>query len=643
MKKHPTDRDLPAWSAYLDDLHEQVEQQVERRQAHGAHHPPLGERRAKPAEAPVTKTSFWSDYLIVLRSGMSRTARNILSKLVPVSSAAGEEEHRHHRPGHPVGNRRTGIESFAARATLGHWNFYFIVKLGLYWAELMDFHPLVNLLFAIFIGWPADSPVWRRWKNVLTGVLALSLLYYDSWLPSPGRILSQAPLLSEFSFSYLIELISRFISPPLIAAIFSVWVVYWLVSRWLRVGTLVMLGLLVLVVLKSTLTIDFTHKFKGGDKGGAPLVAAVKPDIDQVVQDFFDRESQRSVSFSPPASTDVPFDVIFLHVCSLSWSDVVEAGLEQHPLWKRFDILLNRFNSVSSYSGPAALHLLRATCGQPRHEKMYVQTAEKCYLMNSLHESGFTPEFAMNHNGKFDDFLGQIREFGRLTAPPLSLAGLPAAQYGFDNAAIYDDFSVLNRWLVTRNKSDQTRVALYYNTTSLHDGNHLPGTHSQPNTLKTYRERLFKLLNNMDNFMMEVERSGRRAVVVMVPEHGAELSGDKRQIAGLREIPTPAITLVPVGIKVIGGHAQRDGERLLVDQPTSYLAISHIVARMLEKSPYTRERFSPADYLADLPVTPFVAQNEKSEVVEYNHRYYLNRGLDEWEEYAEFDPQENKR
>ena len=46
--------------------------------------------------------------------------------------------------------------------------------------------------------------------------------------------------------------------------------------------------------------------------------------------------------------------------------------------------------------------------------------------------------------------------------------------------------------------------------------------------------------------MGELEASGRRAVVVLVPEHGAALRGDSAQIAGLREIPTPAITLVPV-------------------------------------------------------------------------------------------------
>lgn len=137
--------------------------------------------------------------------------------------------------------------------------------------------------------------------------------------------------------------------------------------------------------------------------------------------------------------------------------------------------------------------------------------------------------------------------------------------------------------------------------------------------------------------MQKLDQSGQRTVVVMVPEHGAAVRGDKRQIAGLREIPTPAITIVPVGIKVVGGNLQRSGNTLEVDQPTSYLAISYIVARMLENSPFTGKLFSPSDYVADLPVTRFVAQTDKVTVAGYDHHYYMTNGSNGWEEYAEFD------
>ena len=61
------------------------------------------------------------------------------------------------------------------------------------------------------------------------------------------------------------------------------------------------------------------------------------------------------------------------------------------------------------------------------------------------------------------------------------------------------------------------------------------------------------VLNDMATFVRQLEQSGRKAVVVVVPEHGAALLGDRMQIPGMREIPSPSITHVPVGIKLVGG------------------------------------------------------------------------------------------
>jgi hypothetical protein len=122
----------------------------------------------------------------------------------------------------------------------------------------------------------------------------------------------------------------------------------------------------------------------------------------------------------------------------------------------------------------------------------------------------------------------------------------------------------------------------------------------------------------------------------MVPEHGAALRGDRMQIAGLREIPSPAITLVPVGIKVIGPELKRTGDMLKIGKPTSYLAVSHIVARLLDKSPYKTGSFAPADYVTDLPVTPFVSQNEDVVMVGYRGHYYLRQDDSGWVDYTDF-------
>jgi len=631
-------RDLPHWSAYLDKLSELASrkgaanermappQVIRREQAH----PPIGERRAggEPLSAPAESAAGGS----LLRRLMGKMSEKFSRQ---ANESGVKKTGRRQHLARPVGDRRASVLSPTANFTLGRWSFYFIIKLGLYWKGLISFHALPNLFFALFLLTPVSSRVGRRVKNFIASVLAVMLLYYDSWLPPVARLISQASLLSEFSFSYLVELLSRFINMSVIGTVFVAWLVFWVLSRWVRVGVLVVAGMLVIWLVKSPMIDNIAHLLESDTKQAAISVADnAKPDMDRVLQDFFDKESQRAVIFTPPAATAAPFDVVFLHVCSLSWDDVRMVGLEQHPLWAHFDFLLNKFNSAASYSGPAAVHLLRGSCGQTKHESMYTQTAEKCYLLDSLQQSGFEPNLAMNHNGKFDDFLGQVKTHGRVVVRPLPTEGLPAAQYAFDNSAVYDDYAVLNRWIDTRNKSASPRAVLYYNTVSLHDGNHLPGTYAEPNTAKTYVIRLSKLLDNLEKFMIELERSGRRTVVVMVPEHGAALSGDKRQISGLREIPTPAITMVPVGIKVVGG--KRAGESLSIDQSTSFLAISHIVQRMLEKSPYAGNSFMPSDYVVDLPLTPFVSQNERSTVAEYNHRFYLNRGDGEWEEYEEF-------
>lgn len=581
--------------------------------------------------------------------------------------------------------RRANIS--LANLSLGVWGFYFIAKLALYWKELIGFHTLANLALAVFILFPVKHVRWRRMKQAATLLLAVALLYYDSWLPPIGRVLSQASLVSNFSSAYLIELAGRFVSLPVIAMLLAACAAYWLVSRWMRLDVVIIAVVAAAPVIahyKNPVprAVEQTQQFaqfEEEEQSGLPAPIALQsqpaqsaplaqpslpaqpgisaqqtqpaqnselsvgndaananPDMDKVLQDFLAQEATRSVSFPALKTGAIPFDVIFIHVCSLSWDDVRLVGLEHHPLWQRFDILLTRFNTVSAYSGPAAIRMLRATCGQPPHASLYSPASDKCYLMDSLKRSGFEPGLAMNHDGHFDKFLETVQTQGRLNVPPFPLNGITIDQYAFDDSPVYDDLSVLTHWLESRQKSNSPRVALFYNTASLHDGNHLMGEHSKLNSRQNFKIRLTKLLDDLEAFFQAMEKSGRRAVVAMIPEHGAALRGDKMQIAGLREIPSPSITLVPVGIKVIGSGLQRTGRTLQIDRPTSYLAVSHIIARVLEKSPYTKKTFAPPDYAADLPVTPFVSQNDGVVMIGYKQRYYLRQDSAEWLDYTDF-------
>lgn len=526
----------------------------------------------------------------------------------------------------------------AADIRLGSWSLYFLAKFALFWNETIGFHFYENLAFAFFILLPVKSPHWRRVKAAVAIVLGIALFYYDSRLPSIGRVFSQASSLAQFDLSYLIELIGRVVSWPLVAKLAIVWAAYLIISRWVRVGVIVMVVLIVL---------PFTPHQMGGasnvsrftvdkpGRQGESNASGTEANLDGVLRRFYSKESRRLVSFPAPSPEAVPFDIIFVHICSLAWDDIRAVGLENHPLWQRFDLVLTHFNSASSYSGPAAIRMLRSTCGQTSHSELYTPVAEHCYLMSSLKQSGFEPNLAMNHDGHFDDFLKQLRTQGNLAAPAVPLNGLPIKQHGFDDSPIFDDFAVLSRWLDTRQKERASRVALYYNTISLHDGNHLVGPDSNRDSLDTYKIRLSKLFDDLDKFMREIESSGRRALVVMVPEHGAALRGDKLQIPGLREIPSPAITLVPVGIKVVGPNLRRNGDTLRINNSTSYLAVSQIVAAMLAKSPFAGDSFTPADYVGEVPSTDFVSENENTVVMRHDNHYYFRQNKDGWSEYPE--------
>jgi cellulose synthase operon protein YhjU len=296
-------------------------------------------------------------------------------------------------------------------------------------------------------------------------------------------------------------------------------------------------------------------------------------------------------------------------------------------------MFFSHFNSASTYSGPAAIRVLRSTCGQTTHKALYDPAPGNCYLMSSLQKAGYERNLGLNHNGQFGGFLQTVQTQGGLNINPMPIEDLQIDQHAFDGSPVHDDLAVLSHWLDLRSKDKASRVALYYNTISLHDGNHLIDIKVSGDSIQTYKIRLKKLLDELDQFMQEIDSSGRRALVVMVPEHGAAIRSDKMQIAGLREIPSPAITLVPVGIKVVGPDAHRLGETLQIDKPTSFLAVSYIVEKMLEKSPYGSAGFNPDDYIDGLPTTNYVAQNASATTMKINGHYYLKEGDESWTNY----------
>ena len=140
--------------------------------------------------------------------------------------------------------------------------------------------------------------------------------------------------------------------------------------------------------------------------------------------------------------------------------------------------------------------------------------------------------------------------------------GLAHDLASFDGEPIYRGDALFGRWLNERTQSQAARNVTFFNLIALHDGNRYVASRQ----IAPYKERLKTLLDQLDDFMTTLEQSGRKVAVVMVPEHGAALTGDKMQMAGLRDIPSPSITLVPVGVALLGTKAPHEATRN-VDTP----------------------------------------------------------------------------
>jgi len=520
---------------------------------------------------------------------------------------------------------------------MGYWNIYFFSKLGLFYSGFIGFHWLSNLVFAITLALPLASTRHRLIRTVLAMPVGLALLYYDSWLPPISRLLSQRGALTGFSGEYLLELLSRFVNIWVIVALVLLLAVYLMLRRRLRFATLTFLGILSLPfasLLDGNVSLSASPRPEQADKTAA--VSQIKQELEPTAQleDFYVAEQGKRVSFPSIANSAAPFDVVFLHVCSLSWDDMDYVGESNSTLLNHFDVVFRRFNTAASYSGPGTLRLFHSNCGQLVHRKMYEADVNQCNLFHNFEAAGFEVRGLLNHDGHFDQFASLIQGSSGLGVKLDDNRFAPITMRSFDDTPVYEDFPLLTEWWKRQEPSGRPR-ALYYNTTTLHDGNRFSTTRYQ-HSLETFKPRLNKLMSDFDRFITFLEDRGRPVVVILVPEHGAALRGDKVQIPGMREIPNPKITLVPAAIKLVGfkgkpGEVPR--QPLQVDKPVSYFAISTLLADFIADSPFAGAGGKPlAERVQNLPGTPFVSENEDVVVIG-REKGYLMRSEGTWVDY----------
>lgn len=529
---------------------------------------------------------------------------------------------------------------------MGIWSFYFFGKLFLYAGGYIDFGVWLNLAFALFLLLPLPTRGWRIARQLAAVPAGIALLYHDSWLPPFRRALSQVDNLRQFDLAYLIELLGRFVNPGVLLTLLVMLAVFILLSRKLRMSSFALLAILlgpwavnaVAALRQPAPAATAAASVASASPAGGAVVSekpATGDELNGLLANFYRQEATRKVAFTAAADAKAPFDIVMLHICSLADDDVAMVKLQDHPLLSRFDLRFTNFSSAASYSGPAAIRVLRSSCGQQPHSELYNKAAPECYLFNQLQQAGFTPEYLMNHDGHFGGFINDVRVNGGLSAPLDTVSGVPVAMRAFDGSEVYDDYAELSRWWQQRIARPDARVALYYNTMSLHDGNKLIDSRSL-SAVESYRARLGKLFDDLDRFFQLIAASGRRVVVVMVPEHGAALRGDKLQISGLREIPSPAIALVPTAIKLFGLPQAVPPQSIAA--PSSYLAMAQLLAEFSANNPYTASAFNLADYLRDLPQTEFVAENEGNVVMRQAGRYMMRNPDMSWTEYPKPGP-----
>ncbi|MFN1515761.1 cellulose biosynthesis protein BcsG [Vibrio owensii] len=523
---------------------------------------------------------------------------------------------------------------------LGWWNIYFIAKVALFLQGIIDFHPLENFALLLFILLPVPVRALNVLRHVIAVIIAAWLLHYDSFLPPLERLWAQAGQLMQFEFSYLVELMGRFISVQALLGLFALCAAYFILSKFLRVSVFVVIAMIYVSIPKTpqgSVTVETTQPAPPTTTEVAETTQTQVTEINDeslnsMTTDFFAKEASRRVSFSPDSAQDAPFDLLFLSICSVAWDDIEIAGMADHPLFKEFDVMFDNFSAATSYSGPAVVRLLRASCGQQEHSKLFEPAPKQCYLFDNLKDLGFKENLLMNHNGVFDSFLELIKKDGDLKTNLMSQEGFKPYQKSFDGSSIFRDKQVLDDWWQQRIESDDEKVVALYNTISLHDGNRIINANSTT-SMVSYKKRLKNLLDDLYSFFQELKASKRNIVVALVPEHGAGMRGDRMQISGMREIPAPTIVHTPVGIKVFGEGIQRQGDTKHVKAPSSYLALSQLVSNILEQNIYEKKSFSPDELAGNLPETQVVAQNSGSTVIEVNGKYYVSLDGSSWIEY----------
>lgn len=510
-----------------------------------------------------------------------------------------------------------------ASLSIGRWSFYFLGKAALALTGSLNLDLLFNLTLIAILMAPIKSRTLHFLTRIIVLIFAVILLYHESHLPRFLTLIEQWELVRNFSFSYQVELVFRFIEFRMVATGIIFTIVYWYARRIFNLTTVSIVAIVAASWWSSPAVISFESEAqversqRAVDSESHPLTP------EQKLAQFYSRERQhrRTPSVSAPSQ---PLDIIILNICSMSWMDMELSGQLNHPIIQSGSIQLTNFYTGSSYSGPSTLRLLRGHCGHEPHDELFTNSND-CSLGHIFAEQYWQQEILMNHRGDFDNYLELIRTHGGMSQASFQDPSIaPQIMRGFDQMPIYSDAYLLEQWSTSR-PAERATFTLY-NTISLHDGNQLLGFRG--NSMASYQMRAEQLLDDLQLLMDKVIVSNRPTILVIAPEHGAGLQGDRLQIPGMREIPTPALTHVPVTFHLLNMETTQP---VHIDAVTGPAAIAHILTETVNQINKSPESVIDLQHITEeVRAQPIVGENAQAIMFEFNREIFIRTRLGNW-------------
>ncbi len=516
---------------------------------------------------------------------------------------------------------------------------YFIYAFVAYLLNFAEFKFLSNLALFICCLIAFERKFLNRLWSLLCALGLIVLFYHNSYLPSPLQI--QEVMLSSHltPYEFLNDVIVlSFNSNLLILMCLSLLASFFL-GTFVKIASCVVIAFVVLgffnvqsaISALSEQTVQAQAVEDESPDLPPPPQGRTNDDLEAYYQTFLELEGQRKVDFVSTLPADFePFDIVILNICSLAQDDLNATSLADHALFTQFDYAFDDFNCAASYSTPASLRLLRMNCGQMTEAEIYSGRRADCEIITALEGLGYEAHTFFDHDGLYGNYLKSLHDLAGLNDRLHTQKGWQIALKSFDGSAIYADKDLFASYIEHIANGSTTPKITFMNLLSLHDGNRYENEdHGAP-----YDIRLAQMLDDINSFVTDLSNSKRPTLLIMVPEHGAAIKGDKMQIAKLREIPNSSITKVPVLLKFFGAQNPK-AQRERISGHFSYLALGEIINRAISLNVFSKDKAQGEldDVMIDLPQTAAVSEATNAYYVELSQQgYYMLKGA-EWSAY----------